>query len=84
MEDMASRLLVETAPLPAQIEGQSSTPEPGLSYMTDPALLARLDRILRAIENGHVIALDGEKFVGETIGRIDTALGELQEIAERT
>ena len=84
MEDMASRLLVETAPLPAQIEGQSSTPEPGLSYTTDPALLARLDRILRAIEDGHVIALDGDKFVGETIDRIDTALGELQADAART
>ena len=84
MEDMASRLLIEAAPLPSQIESQTADSGYGITQpVTDPALLARLDRILRAIEDGHIIALDGDKVVGETIGRIDEALDARRVAAER-
>jgi len=85
MESMARRLFIEAAPLPQEIESQASQPAPmsAPQYSTDPALLGRLDRILQAIEDGKIIALDGDKIVGETIDRIDAALGELQVQSER-
>lgn len=84
MEDMTANMLIEAEQMPAQAGTQTADGVYGIpQYTADPALLARLDRILRAIEDGHIIALDGDKVVGETIERIDTALDARRVAAER-
>lgn len=46
-------------------------------------LAGKLDLILAAIERGQVIALDGDTFVGATVGKYDAALGQRRLLAER-
>jgi phage-related protein len=46
-------------------------------------LLGKLDQILKAIENGQVIALDGNALVGGTANRMNNALGQRRVLAER-
>ena len=42
-----------------------------------------LGRILEAVEQGQVIALDGDKVVGGTVNRTDAALGQIRILAAR-
>ena len=46
-------------------------------------ILGKLDRILTAIEQGQVIALDGETLVGATLNTIDKKLGQQQLLTAR-
>jgi phage-related protein len=60
------------------------------TFQADPVLssaetgiLGRLDNILTAIEQGKVIALDGETLVGATLSTIDKKLGQQQLLTAR-
>ena len=85
LQEVVTRLMYEPAPLPAQIESQQSSGgvSSGGGYYTDPALYKRLDALLDAVRAGRVIAIDGDKLVGATVGAIDQQLGALQYNAER-
>ena len=50
---------------------------------SDSAMLAKLDRILSAIEAGQVITLDSKKLVGSTAAAYDNALGQRRMLAAR-
>ena len=50
---------------------------------SDSTMLGKLDKILTAIEQGKVIALDGKKLVGETAAQYDSALGQRRMLAAR-
>lgn len=50
---------------------------------SDSTMLGKLDKILTAIEHGKVIAIDGKKFVGETVAQYDNALGQRRVLAAR-
>lgn len=83
MAQLASRLLTETAPLPQQIEAQSTSAIPVQPVYAAPELYERLDALLNAVRDGKILAIDGEKLVGATIDRIDAQLGIRQEQAQR-
>ena len=55
--------------------GATPSPAEGLSE--------KLDRILEAIKNGHILVIDGDKLVGATYERMDAKLGQKQIMAER-
>lgn len=44
---------------------------------------AKLDKILAAIERGHIIAIDGDKLVGATADKMDKRLGKRRILAAR-
>lgn len=46
-------------------------------------LLAKLDKILAAIEAGQILALDGDAIVGATANKMDSALGRRRALAAR-
>ena len=46
-------------------------------------LSPKLDLILAAIENGHVLTIDGDALVGATANRMDNALGRRRALASR-
>jgi hypothetical protein len=56
---------------------------------TDPAateaglLAGKLDRILEAIKQGQILTIDGDKLVGGTVARTDTALGQRRALVAR-
>lgn len=50
---------------------------------TDAGLMAKLDRILGAIEAGQVLAIDGKLLVGGTANQYDNALGQRRLLAAR-
>lgn len=50
----------------------------------DPGTMEKLDQILGAIEDGKDILLDGDKLVGGTAGKYNTAFGEMQILSERS
>lgn len=52
-----------------------ATPTDGISN--------KLDQILQAIRSGQVIMLDGKTFVGSTVDRYDSELGQRRVLAER-
>lgn len=62
---------------------QVSTAATTANQMADSGLLGKLDRILSAIEAGHIIALDGEALVGATYERYDMRMGQRRQLAER-
>lgn len=62
---------------------QATTAAAAGSMFNDGSLSIKLDRILNAIEAGKVIALDGDTFVGATVGKYDAALGQRRLLAER-
>ena len=49
----------------------------------DSGVLAKLDRILAAIEAGQVLAIDGDALVGATAGKFDKRLGQRRQLAAR-
>ena len=51
--------------------------------MAETGILGRLDSILRAVENGQIIAIDGEALVGATLSNIERKLGQNHILAER-
>lgn len=50
---------------------------------TETGMLDKLDKILVAIKQGQVIALDGDKLVGGTVTRTDAALGQRRVLVTR-
>jgi len=50
----------------------------------DPEMMEKLDQILGAIEDGKDILLDGDKLVGGTADRYNSAFGEMQVLSERS
>lgn len=46
-------------------------------------LLDKLDSILRAVERGQVLTIDGQALVGSTAARYDSTLGQRRALAER-
>lgn len=62
----------------------SSTPATTTATVgMETALVAKLDRILAAIEQGQVLMLDGDTLVGATVGRYDNKLGQRRALAAR-
>lgn len=49
----------------------------------ESGMLEKLDKILEAVKQGRLIALDGDKLVGGTVGRTDAALGQRRVLAAR-
>jgi phage-related protein len=49
----------------------------------ESGMLEKLDKILEAVKQGQLIALDGDKLVGGTVGRTDAALGQRRVLAAR-
>lgn len=50
----------------------------------DPEMMAKLDQILGAVQDGKEILLDGDALVGGTAGKYNTAFGEMQVLSERS
>lgn len=50
---------------------------------TESGMLDKLDRILSAIERGQILTIDGNSFVGGTVDRYDSALGQRRELVAR-
>lgn len=50
---------------------------------TDTGVLAKLDKILAAIEAGQVLAIDGDALVGATADKFDKRLGQRRQLAAR-
>ena len=55
----------------------------GAAASTDSGLLAKLDTIIAAIENGKSIYIDGDTLVGATARQYDVTLGRRRALAER-
>lgn len=49
----------------------------------ETGILAKLDKILTAIENGQILAIDGETLVGATLSAYDAKLGQRRLLAAR-
>lgn len=52
--------------------------------MLDTGTMEKLDQILSAVQNGKDILLDGDKLVGGTADRYNSAFGEMQVLSERS
>lgn len=52
--------------------------------MVDPEMMAKLDQILGAVQDGKEILLDGDALVGGTAGKYNTAFGEMAVLSERS
>ena len=52
------------------------------TFMTD-SMAAKLDAILEAIEKGHVLAIDGKTWVGQTASMYDNTLGQRRALDAR-
>jgi hypothetical protein len=51
--------------------------------VAESGMLDKLDRILSAIERGQILTIDGNTWVGGTVGRYDSALGQRRELVAR-
>lgn len=60
------------------------TSEQTVIMAVDPEMMAKLDQILGAVQDGKEILLDGDALVGGTAGKYNTAFGEMQVLSERS
>lgn len=60
------------------------TGEQTVIMAVDPEMMAKLDQILGAVQDGKEILLDGDALVGGTAGKYNTAFGEMQVLSERS
>jgi phage-related protein len=51
--------------------------------VAESGMLAKLDKILEAIERGQVLTIDGKTLVGSTAGRMDSTLGQRRALVAR-
>ena len=51
--------------------------------VAETGVLGKLDKILRAIERGQILTINGDTLVGATVGSMDSALGQRRVLAER-
>ena len=85
MTDMADDMLGEAdslngLTLERQLNSTFNSPE---APTMETGLLGRLDSILAAIERGQILAIDGDKLVGATAGKLDNILGQRYALAAR-
>ena len=85
IRQMANNLLNETAVIPERLPAvQQQYTVPNMQTSTINSVLSdKLDKILQAIESGQVLMLDGNKLVGATADRMNTALGQIQVLSSR-
>lgn len=85
IRQMAHNLLNEAAVIPERLPVQKQQYQvPDMQTIATNSILSeKLDRILQAIENGQVLMLDGNKLVGATADRMNTALGQIQVLSAR-
>lgn len=84
MDRLSSEMLDEAAGDTLNVERRVSHTFAGAATPTvDSGLLAKLDRILAAVEQGKNIYLDSGTLVGATAGQYDAALGRRRVLAER-
>ncbi len=85
IRQMAHNLLNEAAVIPERLPVQQQQYQvPDMQTIATNSILSeKLDRILRAIENGQVLMLDGNKLVGATADRMNSALGKIQLLSAR-
>ncbi|MDE6706719.1 MAG: hypothetical protein K2K06_01605, partial [Oscillospiraceae bacterium] len=85
IRQMANNLLNESAVIPERLPAiQQQYTVPDMQTSTINSVLSdKLDRILQAIESGQVLMLDGNKLVGATADRMNTALGQIQVLSSR-
>lgn len=84
MDRLSSEMLDEAAGDTLNVERRVSHTFAGAaSPAIDSGLLAKLDRILAAVEQGKSIYLDSGVLVGATAGQYDAALGRRRVLAER-
>ena len=48
-----------------------------------PESMAKLDKILAAIQAGQILTIDGKRLVGETYDQMDSTLGQRRMLVER-
>jgi len=82
---LAADLMDETAVIPERLEVQQSYQMPPVAQTSglESTLSAQLGEILQAIKAGQVLMLDGNKLVGGTADKMNTALGQIQAISIR-
>ena len=51
--------------------------------MQSTDMIGKLDQILQAIRDGHILVIDGDKLVGATYDRMDEKLGQKRILSER-
>ena len=84
MDDLSAGLLNQGAELDGLSIDRNVNATFGASAQSaDSGLLAKLDRILAAVEAGQVIALDGKALVGYTVTDYDNKLGQRRALAAR-
>lgn len=84
MDQLSSEMLNEAAGGDLNVERRVSHTFAGAATpAVDSGLLAKLDRILAAIESGKSIYLDSDILVGATADQYDAALGRRRVLAER-
>lgn len=87
MRDVSQEMLGEVG----SVDGLSIERHINHSYTADAAaaaaqnagLLGKLEQILRAIEQGQILAIDGDALVGATANRMNKALGQRRVLAGR-
>lgn len=80
---LAADLMDETAVIPERIEPQQPLQQTVLQPSGLESMSAQLNEILQAIRAGQVIMLDGNKLVGGTADKMNTALGQIQTLTAR-
>jgi phage-related protein len=56
---------------------------PAAATVAETGMLDKLDKILRAIERGQIITINGDTLVGATVDSMNSALGQRRVLAER-
>ena len=86
MADLSQGMLDEAA----DINGVTLDRQLNHTFQAEPALssaesgiLGKLDSILKAIENGQILAIDGDTLVGATLSKVDAQLGQRRILATR-
>ena len=81
---MAANLLDEAAVIPERLEMQNQYQPPVVQTSgLESTISAQLGEILQAIRDGQVLVIDGNKLVGATADRMNSALGQIQLLAAR-
>lgn len=84
MRTMADDMMIEADALNGlTLERRLNTTFSNPAAAAESGILGKLDRILAAIQAGQVLTIDGEQFVGATVGRYDSKLGQRRALAAR-
>lgn len=86
MADLSRDVLGETDTLNGltlERKLQHTFAAPAAFSVAESGMLAKLDKILAAIERGQVLTIDGGALVGSTAGRMDSTLGQRRALVAR-